>query len=72
MKKFIPTIFALAVTISTTSLFLGCGGVAEDPDAAKKEKENQQAPEAMPEKPVKGGKDLPSDGFEAPGSKPSK
>jgi len=35
MKKIIPTIFAAALTISTVSLLVGCGGIEEDPAAVK-------------------------------------
>ena len=34
MKKIIPTLFAIVIAVSSASLLTGCGGPAEDPDAA--------------------------------------
>ena len=65
MKKFIPTIFALVLAISSVSLLIGCSGaVPEDPEAAAKEAENQKAPVAVPKEGsgVKGLPDNPADG----------
>ena len=59
MKKFILTMFAAALAISSVSLPVGCGpAVPEDPDAAKQDAENKKAPDAVP-KEGSGVKGLP-------------
>ena len=59
MKKFIPTIFAITLAISSVSLLIGCSGdIPEDPEAAAKEAENKKAPDAVP-KEGSGVKGLP-------------
>jgi len=65
MKKFIPTIFAITLAISSVSLLIGCSGdIPEDPEAAAKEAENKKAPDAVPKEGsgVKGLPDNPADG----------
>ncbi len=65
MKKFIPTIFAITLAISSVSLLIGCSGdIPEDPEAAAKEAENKKGPDASPEKGsgVKDLSDNPADG----------
>ena len=58
MKKIIPTIFATVLVISSASSLVGCGGIEEDPDAAKQEVENKKEPDAVP-KDGSGVKGLP-------------
>ena len=50
MKKFIVTLAAMALAIGGTVNLTGCGGIDEDPDAAKNEAEQESVGTEMDEK----------------------